>query len=444
MKKIITVLLFVIGLSGLSYGQSEEALNIFGYFQTEFKQTLPSTFTMQFGPQTIEFKTPGTNTFKNNQLNLFLQKDFKISNFNFTSFVNFEVTGSFSSFRNWGTFSMEEAWVKANFSDALNLKVGQLIPEFNALNTMKNRTPFLPYSERPVIYETNYRNEWMPMFLPEYAFIQIYGKIPFTEKVKFEYAVYGGNLSGPYLSTGASATPEDKTDFKMVGGRVGIIYDNIRAGISSTWDREVDTMFQFGNLNNKLPRIRLGGDIALHYFGFTLEAEYTAVNYSLSNAHTSWLKANGYPNYLYNTNVVPAQQKVADIQKAITDETNQNVKNLLNASLTTAQADLSTKMSNYSTASSNMSGVSDLNKLYYYVTLGYNIFDELFVYGFYNVVYDNASSTYSKGIEAFAGGASYRPSDYLVLKAEYTAVQFKAYPDFPATKWYSVAVSVMF
>ncbi|MGH9876672.1 MAG: hypothetical protein ACRD5H_03465, partial [Nitrososphaerales archaeon] len=90
-----TCLVSVILVLGINTVRSDELpLKIFGYFQTEFRYDNDSSV--------------ARNSFLLQQLNVFLQKDLGRD---WTSFVNFEIVNSYSSFRDWGSFNVEEAWV---------------------------------------------------------------------------------------------------------------------------------------------------------------------------------------------------------------------------------------------------------------------------------------------------------------------------------------------
>lgn len=62
----------------------------------------------------------------------------------------------------------------------------------------------------------------------------------------------------------------------------------------------------------------------------------------------------------------------------------------------------------------------DLNKHFYYATLGYNITDQLFAYGSYSYMDDKSNTTFNDGMKAVIVGAGYRPIDSVVLKAAYS------------------------
>ena len=100
----------------------------------------------------------------------------------------------------------------------------------------------------------------------------------------------------------------------------------------------------------------------------------------------------------------------------------------------------------------------DLNKEFYYGTLGYNFSDQVFAYGSYSHVKDNADDVFSAGMTGLIAGVGYKPIDSVVLKAGYstyfTNTSFPQLidPRIPAVntvvdidyKVYQLAVSVLF
>lgn len=86
----------------------------------------------------IEHTDEDLNSFILQQLNIFLQKPIGER---WTSFNNLEMINSDSSFRGWGAFNLEEAWVHYRIGRAFNLKLGLQIPICNHFNEIKNKMP---------------------------------------------------------------------------------------------------------------------------------------------------------------------------------------------------------------------------------------------------------------------------------------------------------------
>jgi hypothetical protein len=270
-------LLMLLSSTSISVAQvSESPIRTFGYFQNSFQHWSKSV------------DHPRYNTFAMQQLNLFLQKDLARD---WTALVNFEVLNNFSSSRRWGSFNAEEAWVRYRASRQFNLKVGLQIPVFNNLNEIKNRMPLLPYIVRPLVYETSF-NEFIAIeeFLPNRAYIQAYGFIP-SGRVKIDYAGYVGN--SPNINSqfdneetnNERQTGVDTTTTFLFGGRVGLRYKELKAGISATHER-VNYFKSLGKLLGEpsskfeeLPRIRLGTDVSYRLGDFSFEGEYISVEY---------------------------------------------------------------------------------------------------------------------------------------------------------------------
>ncbi|MFH0734577.1 MAG: hypothetical protein V1773_10105 [bacterium] len=270
-------LAFIILLLSVSkmYAQFDEApFRMFGYFQISFMQQL------------IKDESD-KKSFDMQQFNLFLQRDLTE---NWSTFINFEYLNNFSSGKSWGDFSLNEVWVKYYLSKRFNLKLGLQIPPFNNLNEISNKTPLLPYIIRPLAYETSF-NEFLNLedFTPQRAFAQIYGFIP-IEDTKLDYAFYVGN--SPNISTKETSTGQsgvDTTNLFLVGGRIGLRYEDIKIGFSASYDEitkfnQLKTYFGLPEYDfNNIPRFRIGHDILLDFKKVSFQAEYIKVLYNTNN-----------------------------------------------------------------------------------------------------------------------------------------------------------------
>jgi len=202
------------------------------------------------------------------------------------AFVNFEILNTFSSSRQWGAFNLEEAWVRYKPSDRFNMKFGLLIPTFNNLNEIKNRTPLLPYIIRPIIYETSFTEffQGVEEGAPSRAFVQASGILPIGEG-KFDYAFYIGNSPNISDKNEDEQTGVDITNTFLVGGRVGFRFNDMKAGFSVTRDNvnlTWDESFQGEPLftYEEVPRIRLGGDLSFHLGQLFFEGEIISIAYN--------------------------------------------------------------------------------------------------------------------------------------------------------------------
>lgn len=257
------------GLARLHAQPAERELNIFGYFQASL------------GHNKVVARPVEANSFNLQQLNLFLQRDLAA---NWRAFVNVEFVNTYSSFRNWGVLSLEEAWVSYHASRQFKVKLGLQVPTFNHLNEIKNRTPLLPYIIRPLIYEASL-NEVIALseFLPTRAFVQVYGFIPWRNW-KFDHAVFVGDSPNINEDPRHGQTGVDTTKSFLVGGRLGFRSNAIKLGFSSSFD-ELDLQnaeLQPGMAPAKLQsvsRIRLGCDFSLTLGKFMWESEFVRVSY---------------------------------------------------------------------------------------------------------------------------------------------------------------------
>lgn len=259
-------------------------LQIFGYFQ--------NAFIHETGVETVYFKQSKRNSFSVQQHNLFFQKDLDDR---WRAFVNFEFLNSFSSARRWGSANLEEAWVRYRHDARFSIKLGQSIPVFNNLNEIKNRTPILPYIVRPLVYETSFR-EFIPTeeFLPERAFVQVYGFVP-AAGVKLDYALFVGN--GPNINDDPDKgqTGVDTTASFLLGGRVGLRNKEWKVGLSATRDHfnagEPIATEGGGTLSlQQITRRRAGMDLSGTWRDWSLEAEWIAVGYDDDTPRISFNK----------------------------------------------------------------------------------------------------------------------------------------------------------
>jgi hypothetical protein len=229
----------------------DSGTSLFGSLQTVFfNQKSRATYGKLQPWGGTEFREE-RSSFAVQQFDIFLQKSIGES---FSAFVDIEYQLNYASSKHWGSLSLQEAWLNYTPMDELSLKVGLLYPAFNNLNEIKNRLALLPYIFRPGPYERLLREVFLSEdYLPEHAFIQLYGAIPHGD-VFWDYAFYVGNASASYISRrGADGLPQndlnrsfefltgvDPTEFnmKLFGGRLGIRAreESFKAGVSLTHD----------------------------------------------------------------------------------------------------------------------------------------------------------------------------------------------------------------
>ncbi len=353
----------------------ESGFNVFGYFQAAFDHT-SSRVGRGNGP---------SNSFYLQQLNLMGSNEFTP---NLNAFVNFELTNTYSSGKGWGSFSIQEAWVKYRFANELSVKAGLSIPVFNNLNEIKNRTPLLPYIFRPFVYEASIADIFpLNELVPEQAFLQAYGFVPLGDELKLDYAAYVGNGDPEYTNAGPSSyfpRGTDTTLFKMVGGRVGMRTDDIKAGISMTADKDNGADLGLG----PVPRYRFGADFSFHVSGLTGEFEFIDVYHAMTPEQSATLAA------------------VAGMAPQLG---------------------------------------TNLDKYFYYGLLSYDISDELFGYTGYNYLRDRSIAALDFGLEGYTVGGGFRVHSRVVVKGQYIHFRVR---DNPFLKFredhFMAAVSVFF
>ena len=436
-KYLLTILLILLALSTKNNAQSSD-LQIFGYFQgyynyfSDFSINLPINPMLNSGKPIKQFSSTAKSSFLSQQLNLFFKKDFSGEFGEFTTFVNLELTSNYSSDNFWGAFNLEEAWLKYNYSDALNVKFGTMIPTFNNLNEIKNRTPLLPYMFRPLVYEI-YVADIIALedFIPEQAFMQIYGKLDLSENLEFDYSAFIGNAEKSYVAqkiSGAVLPGLDTSKFKTVGGRIGLKYNRIKMGISGTFDRDNQNKIFNQSILNKpnysgtylaplsgdLPRIRLGADLSFSVADFIFEGEIIAVKYNISDEQKNYISTyrEDVQNALVNT-VGAITQISTQIQTNPSDPAN-SVRLLQLSQLSPFAKSLSENV----TETANIG--TELDKLFYYFMLGYNVTDKMLVYGMYNSLQDKFDVTTGTKLELYVLGMNWTPIPSVTIKGQYS------------------------
>lgn len=278
MKKTIKSLVATLVLLNLAPAFSQEELHIFGFFQSTF----------QYTPSTFEFSNPEfgidaeldleSKSFLMQQMNMFFRKDLS-SDFNM--WVNLQFTNTFSTNHRWGTFNVEEAWIRYRHSNLFSLKAGLLIPRFNNLNEVKNRMPYLPYVLRPFIYEATYSEVVgdLENYVPHRAFLQGYGEIELGHSLALDYALYLGDSEADFFATEdtefAFQSGVDTTMNFLLGGRLGLKTSSFKIGTSLTLDKDNLAAFELGSVR----RTRIGGDLSFTVSRFSFESEIIAVKH---------------------------------------------------------------------------------------------------------------------------------------------------------------------
>ncbi len=364
-----------------AHGQSDD-LNIYGFFQVQ------GTYVSEENSGVDD----GYSSFRIPQLNLFFARDFGDD---FGAFVSAEFLNSYNSSEDFGIARLGEGWVRYEYGQSLKIKGGLLIPKFNNLNEIKNRTPLLPYINRPDVYEQSFKNLiGNGDYVPQRAYGQVYGTLPVGE-VELDYAAYVGNSGPGFMASGDASYPVSGTDTtysKLFGGRVGVQYQGVKAGVSGTIDetnmREVDLSIARTTVPAGLgdvDRYRIGADLSFDVNDFFVESEIISVTYSLT-----------------------------DEQEAQWDRLRQQPV---------------------------LSGVlgENLDQLFYYGVVGYRVTNNFDVHVVYNAVEENRSNI---DLNSFGGGVSYRPVFPVRLKAGYRRSRIQEI-DFTGN-FFSLAASVTF
>ncbi|MEM1092959.1 MAG: hypothetical protein AAGJ10_00030 [Bacteroidota bacterium] len=333
-----------------SLAQFGDPIRLYGYFQGIFR------YSNETGRgvlnQDLEYAS-----FALQQLNLMMAKDFSPS---FSAFINLELTNTFSTQDGWGDFRVEEAWLQYRHSPGLRIHVGLQIPEFNNLNTIKNRTPLLPYIARPIAYESSFDDfAGASDFVPQNTYIRVSGTQP-VGPLRLDYSVHVGNQEDFVEPEGSNTFPSgtDNSLAKMFGGRVGIRYQSLKLGFSTTSDSYTED----DNFIGIIDRYRFGVDLSFTVRRFLFESEWIHIQAVMSEAQRAQFDRNALENMLIG---------------------------------------------------------SSLDKRFIYATLGYYLTDQWFVYGLFSQLDDYDSALTEDGIEFYSAGITYRPIDQVSLKAQY-------------------------
>jgi hypothetical protein len=351
--------------------------SIYGYFQGVYLDSRPTMFVKN-------------NTFAVQQLDLFFNTNLGSG---FSSFISLELSNSYSSERQWGNFNLEEAWVRYSYSPLFNVKFGQLVPQFGNLNEIKNRTPLLPYIQRPMVFESSYNSILdFSAYYPALANLQIYGSVNLGD-IKGDYALFVGNSDPKFIATNKldnGATGWDTTQFKMFGGRVGARAFGAKAGVTATFDR-FRGFFEQGGYGfipvdtwvGNIPRRRLGVDLSYTGYGFFFESEAIFVQHDLTPEAKVFLNAISQP--------------------------------------------VTIPIGPGATMTMESPFGNSLDKSFMYANLGYDITERIFAY----IGWSNTKDKYDKVFKDMVittVGAGFRPVESVVLKAQYAKLDVGMVP----------------
>lgn len=236
------------------------------------------------------------STFAIQQFDLFFNKYF---NDRLNLFIDIEFSSNFDSKNDWGGLALRESWINYSVDDRFNIKAGLFFPSFNNLNEIKNRLNLINYIFRPIPYERLLKEvSNSEDFIPERAFLQFHGAIPIN-KFFVDYALYMGNSETSAISTNSegidyiSGADQGNLEKKLYGARIGIRNkrETFKLGLSGTRDYNNGSNFISGlylsGFDNQIPeesrqleindqlRYRIGADLNINIYDFTIEAEYS-------------------------------------------------------------------------------------------------------------------------------------------------------------------------
>lgn len=271
LKGLLVVCLSVLWCFPAFAQSSEEPVEVFGYFQTTAEFSIDN-----------EHERRDNTSFNAQQLNILFRKELTSR---WSSFINVEFLNSFSSKENLGSATLDEAWLRYRQNHRFDLRLGLLVPRFNNLNEIKNRTPLLPYAIRPIVYEESFGDFFeLAEYVPERAFVQAMGFWQ-MEDLKLDYALFLGNSPNLIQNGELGQSGIDSTTTFLVGARVGLRTNTIRLGFSGTRDElnfGAAIAEEFGIDPMQLverPRYRWGTDFSANFGRWLFEAEGIIVRY---------------------------------------------------------------------------------------------------------------------------------------------------------------------
>jgi len=296
--KLRTTLFYSISLFLLTdmIAYAQDKLDIFGFFQVNSVCFHTRQAIKNQSMNLHILHESKRNSFNVQQVNIFFQSELTSC---LATWLNFELTNSYSSERNWGNLNLEEAWVKYSPSEHFKIKAGLLIPIFNNLNEVKNRMPYLPYVFRPMVYESS----WSEMvdvedFIPERAYLQVYGFFALNN-FKLDYAAYIGNSETSYINGQTNSHMQsgiDSSGYALLGSRLGIRIKNWKLGFSMTADHDNQNAINLGDVR----RYRFGGDLSVAISRLNLESEIMLIKHDLDIAGVSLDKKYYYAKLGYD------------------------------------------------------------------------------------------------------------------------------------------------
>ena len=372
------------------------------------------------------------NFFSAQQLNIFLNKPFANK---FNALVNLEFINNTNTGLGRGEVSMQEAWVNYRHSRGFQIRAGKLLPKFNQLNEIRNRTPLFNYATRPLIYESFFRNLFeINNFVPQNAFLQLHGDIGLSDELDFQWAAYLGNGDDDNVASGlpvglsqnnlkAHTDGIDSTAFMMVGGRAGLSlssldWGDLKIGVSGTYDHENRESFAKQRINiGMIPRTRIGLDFSWIWNDLELEAEAVFVNHNLSSGDKELLRRRTML-FVEDGNGNLLGQNGQPINSALDFLT---VGPLPNDEETAGLVQAVSQFNNGGLLAFDPTAAAGIDKRYFYVNASYYLTPKLYVTGRVERFEDQAEPLFEDGpMWVYGAGAGYRFNRSLVVKTEWT------------------------
>lgn len=379
--------------------QAQDDLNIFGYFQSQFRYSNESSFAEVLTPGQTNYTDKARTAFTIQHLNVLASKNLSERT---SAFLNAELVNAFDSQAGFGELRIQEAWFRYRHDRSFSVRAGLLLPTFNNLNEIRNRSPLLPYILRPLPYENSLSQvSEAAAFAPQRAYVDVSGTLAPSDAFMIDYAAHLGTAEeefGTAVLSGTTPAGLDTTSYFSTGGRIGARYEGFKVGVSATYDYEnvgIDLpaplapalpLLRSAGIDisadgvQAVPRIRLGADLSGTFGPVFFEGEYIAVDLD-----------------------------VQDDEQALLD--------LLSGGNATVGIP------------SNPIVPTDLDRTFFYGLAGVNFLDDrFFLYGTYNSL-DGGPTSKVRGQIGYASiGGGYRPVFGVTFKAQYVSLQTEGTP----------------